>query len=92
MTAAIYWKRANGPGAVASIVVGMLTWLGLEMLNTRPDVQLPAELIAAGVGLLALILVTWLTARRVPPLPATDVDGNALEYRDRLGLLGFRAR
>ena len=92
MTAAIYWKRANGPGAVASIIVGVLTWIGLERLNTRPDVYLPAELIAAGVGLAALITVTWLTARRVPPLPAADLGGNVLEYRERLGVLGFPAR
>ena len=92
MTAAIYWKRANGPGAVASIVIGMTTWLGLERLNARPEVQLPAELIAAGIGMVALIAVTWLTARRVPPLPATDVDGNVIEYRDRLGLLGIPRR
>lgn len=92
MTAAIYWKRANGPGAVTSIVIGLLTWLGLERLNARPDIHLPAELIAAGVGLLALVAVTWLTAHWVAPLPATDVDGNILEYRDRLGRLGLRAR
>ena len=77
MTAAIYWKRANGPGAVASIVAGVVTWIGLETLNARPEGQ-PAELIAAGVGLVALIAVTWATARRFPPLPATDrSSGNA---------------
>jgi len=90
MTAAIYWKRANGPGAVASILVGMLTWLGLESLNTRPGVHLPAELVAAGASLAALVAVTWLTARISPPLPATDVDGNGLEYRDRIGILTLR--
>ena len=91
MTAAIYWKRANGPGAVASIIAGVVTWLGLETLNSRPEGQ-PAELIAAGVGLAALITVTWLTARRVPPRPAADLQGNVLEYQGRLGVLGFPRR
>ncbi len=89
MTAAIYWRRANGPGAVASIVMGVLTWLGLERINALTEVQLPAELIAAGAGLAALIAVTWLTLGWARPLPATDLNGNVLEYRGRLGLLGF---
>ncbi len=89
MTAAIYWKRANGPGAVASIIAGVAAWIGLEARNARPDVYLPAELIAAGVGLVALAAVTYATARRFPPRAAMDLEGNVLEYRGRLGILWF---
>jgi SSS family transporter len=91
MTGAIYWPRANSPGAIASIIAGVSTWLGLERLNAIDGVHLPAELIAAGVSLIALILVTWGTSKRVPALPPTDLDGHPLEYDKRLGVLSPRA-
>ena len=85
MTAALYWPRANNPGAVASILVGMGSWLALEVAG----IDYPADLIAAGLGLITLVVVTLATQRRVPALPLTDVDGKSLQYRDRLGTLGF---
>jgi SSS family transporter len=85
MTAAIYWPRANNPGAVASILVGMGSWLTLEVAGT----EYPADLIAAGLGLVTLVVVTLATERKVPARPLTDVDGHPLEYRERLGRLGF---
>lgn len=85
MTAAIYWKKANTPGAVASIVSGMGSWLLLEAVQST----YPADLMAAGIGLITMIFVTLLTQARYPAQPMTDIEGNMLEYRDRLGLLGF---
>jgi Na+/proline symporter len=85
MTAALYWKKANGPGAVSSIVAGMASWITLEAVQST----YPAELIAAGVGLITLCVVTLATQKRAPALPPTDIDGNILEYSDRLGILGF---
>jgi len=92
MTTAIYWKRANGPGAVAGIIAGVTAWIGLEALNARSEVPLPAELIAAGVGLVALIATTYATVRRFPARPATDLEGSALAYRGRLGVLRLPTR
>jgi len=85
MTAAIYWKKANTPGAVASIVSGMASWLFLEAIHSA----YPADLMAAGIGLSAMIGVTLLTQKKHPATPMTDMDGKPLEYRDRLGILGF---
>ena len=85
MTAALYWPRANNPGAVASILVGMGSWLALEVAG----IDYPADLIAAGLGLVTLVVVTLATGRTVPARPLTDVDGHPLEYRERLGRLGF---
>jgi len=88
MTAAIYWKRCNGPAAVASLVVGILSWLALEWIGTA----YPPDLIAASVGLLTLVAVTLMTSERHPPLPLADIDGNRLAYRERLGVLRFPLR
>lgn len=88
MTAAIYWKRCNGPAAVASIIVGILSWLTLEWVGTA----YPPDLIAAAIGLLALVTVTLITSERHPPLPLADIDGNRLAYRERLGTLRFPLR
>ena len=85
MTAAIYWKKANTPGAVASIVSGMISWLLLEAVQSA----YPADLMAAGIGLMTMIFVTLLTQTHYPAKPMTDIEGNKLEYRDRLGILGF---
>jgi hypothetical protein len=49
----------------------------------------PADLMAAGIGLVTMIVVTLMTHKRYPAQPMTDIDGDTLEYRDRLGILGF---
>jgi hypothetical protein len=48
-----------------------------------------AELIAAGIGLITLVVVSLATQKKTPALPPTDIDGNTLEYKARLGILGF---
>lgn len=85
MTAAIYWKKANTPGAVSSIISGMVSWLVLEAVQST----YPADLMAAGIGLVTMIAVTLLTQKEHPAVAMTDINGNKLEYRDRLGVLGF---
>jgi len=84
MTAAIYWRRCNGAAAVSSLVAGMVSWMVLEGLATT----YPADLIAAGIGLVVLVVVAVVTSQRYAPLPLADVDGNPIGYRDRLGVLG----
>jgi Na+/proline symporter len=38
----LYWKRANTQGALAAIVLGLATWLGLEVF--APDAICPPQL------------------------------------------------
>ena len=93
MTAALYWKKANAPAAIASIVFGVLSWIVLEFYKAITNQQnLPAELIAAGISLVALIVVTLLTEKKTPSLPATDIDGNIVEYKNRIGVLGWSTK
>jgi len=88
MTAAIYWRKANEAGAVASMLSGLLSWLALEFWNQKyAAAPVPSELIAAGIGLLVLLPVSLLTNRLDPPKAPTDINGEPVDISDRLGVL-----
>lgn len=86
LTAALYWKKANEPAAVASMLVGMTSWILLAWLQS----SYPADLMATGLGALTLVVVALATGKRRPPLPLVDSEGRRVAYRDRLGVLGFK--
>ena len=70
----LYWKRANQQGALASIVFGLATWIGLEVL--APDAVCPpqlAGLLASLAGMLVgSMLPAWVGVKaKVAPHPAT---------------------
>jgi Na+/proline symporter len=90
MTAAIYWKKANQVGAVASALGGLLSWLFFEYLNhVGATIQLPSELMAAFVGLVLQIGMTLLSQRFNPPKTLSDIDGNTIVMSDFLGVLSL---
>lgn len=68
--AGLYWKRANGPGAVASIVAGIAAWIVFEVAGAGapPESWYPTDLMAAGVSILALVVVSLATAESSPPM------------------------
>lgn len=57
-----------------SLLAGMMSWVFLEWLAT----PYPADLIAACIGLVTLVLVTIATSQRFEPLPLCDVDGSLI--------------
>jgi len=70
LVAGVYWKRANVPGAVLSVVFGLAVWGGAELL--APDATLPpvlAGLVASILGMVigATVPSAHVTAR--PPEP-----------------------
>jgi SSS family solute:Na+ symporter len=78
LVAGLYWKRANVPGAVLSVVLGLVVWGGAEWL--APDATLPPVLagLLASIGGMVVGTVAVLPARRRPggrprraPQPAT---------------------
>ena len=81
LTAGLWWRQSNGPGALASILVGFSAWQIL--LVSTPD--LPADLLAVPFSALALLLVSLLTKDRYPPQPLRDSEGRDLTYAQRLG-------
>ncbi len=82
----VWWRKANRTGALAAMACGFLTWL----ISRSVAPELPADLIGMGVCLITIIVVSLLTQKYDPPKPARDIDGNVVEFKDRLGTLGFR--
>jgi len=85
LTAGLWWRRSNGPGAVAAIAIGLLAWQIL--LFAAPD--LPADLLAVPFAAVALVAVSLATNRQTPPATLVDDQGKELPYRNRLGTTFF---
>ncbi|MCL1886743.1 MAG: sodium:solute symporter family protein [Betaproteobacteria bacterium] len=49
----IYWKRANSRGALISMILGLVTWLGLEFMN--PEGLMPPQLMGLTMSLIGMI-------------------------------------
>jgi len=58
LAAGLFWKGATTQGAFAAIIAGLVTWLGLEFLDTQASVW-PPQL----VGLLAAAVSMFLGSR-----------------------------
>ena len=55
LAAGIFWKRANVPGAVLSVVFGLLSWTIAEWLTTD-DTVVPAQLVGLAFSILGMVL------------------------------------
>jgi SSS family solute:Na+ symporter len=81
--AAVWWRKANRTGALASMAVGFITWF--VTLLVAPE--FPGDLLGLLAGLVTIGLVAPLTQRLDPPKPVIDADGNEVELTNRLGTL-----
>ncbi len=50
----LYWKRANTQGAMLSIGLGLVSWIGMEITN--PEATLPPQLLGLIMSLLGMIV------------------------------------
>jgi SSS family transporter len=82
--AGIWWRRANTPGALAAMGVGLLTYVSLKWA-TGDDAGDVVAVVLAG---LAMVIVSLGTAKLHPPRPLTDLDGRPISLDGRLGLHG----
>jgi Na+/proline symporter len=82
--AGLYWPKANRSGAIASIVAGAAVYA----VGPRLVAEQPWDLWAFVAGAAVLVVVSLATAKGDPPLALRGADGQVLEYRDRLGVLG----
>ncbi len=89
LTLGLYWRRTNGPGALAGMISGLGVWLGLVVLS--PETELPNALIATPVSVLMTVFVSIGTAGKHPPKALTDASGRAIAETGRLGILPLRA-
>jgi SSS family solute:Na+ symporter len=65
----LYWKRTTTQGALASIAVGLVVWLGLESVD--PDALVPPHLAGMLAGLVAIVVFS------ITPQVLRDVRGHA---------------
>ena len=73
--AGVYWKKANRPGAIAGIFVGLATWL--VTMQIWPE--LPSDFMGLAASLIAMLIVVPLTQKSDPPRPLLDSDGKPVE-------------
>src|SRR5688572_29495383 len=55
LAAGIFWRRANIPGAVLSVVFGLLSWTIAEWLTTD-DTVIPAQLVGLAFSIIGMVL------------------------------------
>jgi SSS family transporter len=55
MVAGLYWKRSTAPGAIASMIAGMVAWY----LFAQVEMQVPAFLPATVVSAVAMVVVSY---------------------------------
>jgi SSS family solute:Na+ symporter len=54
LAAGIYWKRATVPGAMLSVVLGLVSWGIAELV--APEATVPPQLVGLGFSLLGMLL------------------------------------
>ena len=54
LAAGIYWKRADVPGAILSVVFGLASW-GIAEL-TAPEATVPPQLVGLGFSIVGMVL------------------------------------
>ena len=62
----LYWKRATTLGATLAVVLGLATWINLEIIN--PDGLVPPQLAGLGMSLAGMLIGSLLPAGRRAPV------------------------
>jgi Na+/proline symporter len=60
----LYWKRANTQGAMLSIGLGLVSWIGME--TTNPDAPLPPQLLGLIMSLIGMLVGSLMPAMGTP--------------------------
>jgi SSS family transporter len=76
LAAGIFWKRANVPGAVLSVVFGLLSWTIAEWATTD-DTVVPAQLVGLAFSIVGMVLGALVprTVGSASPSPASPRHG-----------------
>ena len=79
----IWWPRLTSVGGYSGIFAGFATFGALKVAYP----ELPADFVGFWVSLLVSVAVSLATQKTSPPKLLTDVDGQPLELKERLGTL-----
>jgi Na+/proline symporter len=64
LAAGIYWRRATAQGALVSILLGLVTWIGMETFAA--DALWPPQLVGLGFSILGMVIGSYASP---PPHP-----------------------
>lgn len=78
---AVWWKKANAPGAIASMLAGSVGAIGAELLGLSDSMGLDPMLVGIVLSIIAIIVVSLLT-QKSHPLPPEIVE--AVEETNRI--------
>jgi SSS family transporter len=53
LIAGFYWKRANSRGALVSMILGLVSWIALELI--APEGLVPPQLLGLGMSLVGMV-------------------------------------
>ncbi len=70
LTLGLYWRRANGIGAVWAMILGFLAWLVFEFVT---PLGIPSLVPATLVSLSAMVVGSWASSTQPTPSPGKDV-------------------
>ena len=87
---AVWWRKANAPGALASIIAGAVVSFDWQYADLASQTQLDPMLVGVMASTAAMIVVSLLTQRSHPVPPEIVL---AMDEADRLGSIpaGLRA-
>ena len=71
LVAGLFWKRANVPGAILSVVIGLLSWTIAEWVAA--DAVVPPQLVGLAFSIVGMVLGSLVP--RPAPEPATHPHG-----------------
>jgi len=73
LTAGVFWHRSTAQGALLSILLGLVTWLGVEILATDPLV--PSQLVGLAFSIAGMIVGSYASR---PPHPHDEHGPHAV--------------
>lgn len=102
--AGIFWKKANTPGAWASVIGAIVTMIVVAILAMPLAMEVEEGFFdwaiwdasyiggAAGfiVSIILMVVVSLATQRISEPKPLLDIDGNVIERKDLLGWISIK--
>jgi len=70
LAAGIYWRRANAPGAMFSVVLGLGSWLVAEAV--AGDATVPPALVGLAFSVVGMVMGSFITHQKPRGAPAAD--------------------
>lgn len=81
LVAGIYWKRANGQGAVFSIVLGLLVWIPLEMLIPEGSTEIPPQFAGFLMSIIGMVVGSLTPSLKMLKPQQLRISGVGTDYR-----------